>query len=538
MPLRFLLPVLLLWGLLSSAALAQGAAAQAPADELRFDILEFVVEGDTVLGADAIERAIYPFLGPQRSAADAEGARRALEKAYQDAGFLSVNVVLPPQRVRSAGGEVRLQVLQAAVNRLRVTGASYTLPSAVREAVPALQPGSVPNFNEMQQQLGALARSNADRELTPLIAAGTQPGTMDVEIKVQDTLPLHGSLELNNKQSKNTRAGRLEAGLSYDNLFQRGHSLSASWFYSPRRPEEADIATLNYQLPLGGAGDRLTTSLQVSDSNTPTLLGGATVSRGQTWRLRWRDQLDGLEGVDHALSYGLAWRHLRDANREVGGFDTPTPALRYATFQAGYELEIAGAQAAGLAGRSSRLQIEVSFSAPGLNARDIDCFGTRKDQFTCKRANAGPAFQVYTLNLSHREPFGGWTLAARLQGQFTDTPLVPAEQTSFGGAESVRGFHDGEVSADIGASLRLELLPPAWRPAERLTLQPTLFVDQAAGRRLYALGGEEKTLKLASAGAGLRLASRFGLEAALTWAQVLQGSGRRQRVDLSLRQAF
>lgn len=531
---RFLPTVLLLCGLWSAAALAQGAPAPTPAEEVRFDILEFVVEGDTVLGADAIERAVYPFLGPQRTAADAEGARRALEKAYHEAGFLSVNVALPPQQVLSGGGEVRLQVLQAAVQRLRITGAEYTLPSAVREAVPALRPGTVPNFNEMQQQLGALARSSADREVTPLIAAGTQPGTMDVELKVQDSLPVHGSLELNNKQSRNTSAGRLEAALSYDNLFQRGHSLAASWFYSPRRPDEADILTLNYQRPLGGEGDRLTASVQASDSNTPTLLGGATVSRGQTWRLRWRDQLGGFEGLDHALSYGLAWRHLRDANRDVGGFDTPTPPLRYASFSAGYELEITGATA----GRVSRLQIEASFSPPGLNAREIDCFGTRKDQFTCKRASAGPAFQVYTLNLSHREPLGRWALAARLQGQFSDAPLVPSEQMSFGGAESVRGYHDGELSADIGATLRLELLAPAWRPTERLSLQPALFVDQAAGRRLYALAGEDKTIQLASAGLGLRVETRFGLQAALHWAQVLKGSGRSQRVDLSLRQAF
>ena len=77
-------------GLTGPAANAQ-VAAPAPridaAAEPRFDILEYVVVGDTVLGAAAIERAVYAFLGPQRTAADAEGARKALEKAYQDAGF-------------------------------------------------------------------------------------------------------------------------------------------------------------------------------------------------------------------------------------------------------------------------------------------------------------------------------------------------------------------------------------------------------------------------------------------------------------------
>jgi hemolysin activation/secretion protein len=88
--------------------MATTATAQPTADpsEPRFDILEFVIEGDTLLGTATIERTVYPFLGPGRRAADAEGARRALQQAYQDAGYLSVTVLLPPQRVD--GGEVRV----------------------------------------------------------------------------------------------------------------------------------------------------------------------------------------------------------------------------------------------------------------------------------------------------------------------------------------------------------------------------------------------------------------------------------------------
>jgi len=513
-------------------------AAAASRDEPRFDILEFAVEGDTLLGAAAIERAIAPFLGLQRSAADAEAARRALEKAYHDAGFLSVNVVLPPQRVDAAGGVVRLVVSAAAVSRLRITGARYFLPSRLREALPSLQTGRVPNFPEMQQELGDALRASADRDVTPLISAGDQPGTMAVELKVQDRLPLNGSIELNNKQSPGTQAGRLEAVLSYDNLFQRGHSLGWSWFYSPRRADEANIHTFTYHLPLGGAGDRLFVSLQSSDSDTPTPLGGATVSRGETWRLRWRDQLLGRPGVDHAFSLGAALRDLSDTNRNVAGFDTPTPGLRYPTFQLGYELDLSGPALGDRAGRRTRLQAEVSVSLPGLSRRDVECFGSVRDQFACKRADASAAFLVLTASASHNEPVGGWLVTTRLQGQLTDAPLVPSEQVSYGGSDSVRGFEDGAVSADVGVALRIELQPPAWRPLSWANLQPAIFWDQARTRRLRALPGEVYESTLASVGVALRLDARPGLQGQLSWAEVLQGRGRSQRVDLSLRHSF
>jgi hemolysin activation/secretion protein len=493
----------------------------------RFDILEFVVEGDTMLGTGAIERAVYPFLGPDRTAADAEGARKALEKAYQDAGFLSVSVVLPPQRVDVGSGEVRLQVVQSTVEKLRVTGARHFLPSAVRDVLPSLAPGSVPDFNQMQQELAAVSRATPDREVTPILAAGEAPGTMSVEIKVQDQLPLHGSLELNNKQSLNTQAGRLEASVSYDNLFQRLNSIGLIWLYSPRRPQEANILTLSYNLPIGGPGDRLYAVFTHSDSNTPTALGGETVSRGDTWRLRWRDALPTLGTIGHALTWGVTFRDLRDRNNDVAGITTRPSALRYPSFSAGYDLELSSEA---VPGRSSRIQAELAVSLPGLSERIVPCFDgdtSRSSQFTCKRAGASADFQVLGLTLQHREPLGRGWLSARLQTQLSASPLVPAEQVVFGGVDSVRGYYEGEQSGDLGAAMRLEGVTPPWASsAQGITVRALSFFDVAILHRLEALPTEPVTTRMASAGLGLRLQAGMGLQASLDWVRILRGTTR------------
>ena len=541
-----LLRTLLLTGVLLCAASvhAQTAAPDAAGSrtEPRFDILAYVVEGDTVLGAAAIERAVYPFLGLQKTAADAEGARKALEKAYQDAGFLSVNVVLPAQRVDNANRELRLQVAQAPVDKLRITGAQYSLPSRIREALPSLAPGVVPNFNDMQEELGQLSRASADREITPIVAAADRPGAMNVELKLQDKLPLHYAVELNNKQSQNTRAGRLEASISYDNLFQRGHSVGLNWFYSPYRPSEANILSLAYQLPFGGSGDRLSLSLVHSDSNTPTPLGGATVSRGDTLRLRWRDALPGLDGLDHALAWGLTVRSLQDSNQAVGGFTVASPSLRYPSFHVGYELDLSGPVLGNVAGSSTRLQADLTVSLPGLSGRAVDCHGAVLDQFSCKRSAARADFQVLGLSLTHREPFGAWSLNTRLQAQLADTPLVPSEQVVYGGFDSVRGYDEGEQAGDLGAALRLELQTPGWSPSDQVALRALVFYDRATVRKLEPLPAEQRTANIASAGLGLTLESAFGLRASLYWARILprggNTNGRRQRWEFALRQAF
>ncbi len=532
------------------------ATAQVGSDEPpRFDILEFVVEGDTVLGAAAIERAVYPFLGPARTAADAEGARRALQQAYEAAGYLSVSVGLPPQRIDQGTGEVRLQVLQGVVERLKITGAQHFLPSTIRQGVPSLAPGQVPQFSEVQQELGQLAALAPDRRITPLLAAGSNPGALDVELKVEDTRPLHGALELNSKQSQNTVRGRLEAAVSHDNLFQRQHAIAANWFVSPREPAQANVLSLLYSAPLGGPGDRLSLAYTYSDSDTPTPLGGLTVSRGTTWRLRWRDQLNTAGSLSHALSWGLTLRDLQDSNINVGGSSVESPSLRYPTLNLDYELNVNGSKP----GRETRLGVSLGLSLPKFSARTVDCFGTPKDQFACKRDGASSRFQVLGLSAEFREPLGGnangWLALLRLQGQYTDMPLVSSEQVVYGGFDSVRGYYEGEQPGDTGAALRAELWTPRWQPASAISLRALAFVDQAALHKLSALPGETASLRLGSVGFGLRLDSGFGLSASFDWARVLHdttllnsagtrqplsgpGAGRSQRWDLSVRHAF
>eukprot|EP01036_Dinobryon_divergens_P006272 gene6272-8319_t len=83
----------------SASTPAAAPAAVAPESTRKVDIAEYIVRGNTVLDARAIEKAVTPFLGPDRTLKDVEGARDALLAAYQAAGYQSVYVDLPEQQV-------------------------------------------------------------------------------------------------------------------------------------------------------------------------------------------------------------------------------------------------------------------------------------------------------------------------------------------------------------------------------------------------------------------------------------------------------
>ena len=478
------------------------------AAEQKFDVFEYLVEGNTVLAATAIERAVYPFLGPQLSLREVEQARAALEKAYQDEGYLTVSVELPEQRVNE--GEVRLRVVEGSVEKLRVTGAQYHLPSTIRKGVPSLAQGNVPQFADVQEELADLGRQ-PDRRVTPLLRPGKAPGKLEVELKVDDQLPLHASLEANNKQSVNTVEGRTEAAMRYDNLFQRGHSLGFNWILAPSNRDHANILTANYGLPFA-SGDYAYAFMTRSDSDTPTGIGGGTVVKGTVMGLRYRFALPAHGGAfAHGLSLGADYKDNKD-DLTQSGLVVPS-SLRYGTFAARYD----HTQFDTGDGVTTSLDAGLTLGLRGLSDRTVDCNGVEIDQFACKRFNAKPNFMTWRFGADHRRPvWGDWSLRARAEGQVASGPLVSQEQYGVGGSDSVRGYYEYEQFGDHGALLRLELGSPVVAWIGSVGFKGLGFAERGQVWLIDALPGQQDSVRLGGYGIGLGSESKW-LTTRLEW---------------------
>ena len=96
---------------------------------------------------------------------------------------------------------------------------------------PLLAPGKVLFVPAVQKELERLNRQ--DLKAAPTLSPGSEMGTTDVDVRVEDQLPLHANFELNNRATQNTSDLRLNAMLRYDNLWQRDHSVSVQFQTSP-----------------------------------------------------------------------------------------------------------------------------------------------------------------------------------------------------------------------------------------------------------------------------------------------------------------
>lgn len=425
------------------AAPAGKAASAEP--EKKVNINEYVVRGNTVLDVRSIEKAVTPYLGPDRSLKDIEAARDALLAAYQAKGFQSVYVDLPEQQV--TGGIVYLQVSETRVGRVRVVGSEYHSPHEVREQVPSLAEGKVPDFNSAQTELSALNRTG-DQQVVPLVKQGAIPGTMDVDLKVQDSNPWRATLGVNNDRSADTEPLRVLASVGNDNLWQLGHRASISFFGTPQDLNQTKVWSGSYNAPIKGTQWALEANAYKSDSNVSTTGGTTVLGKGHAIGLKGIYTVPDTGSWWHALSLGF---DLKD-NTEETRFGTAgdTVPLKYAPITFGYNGFYQG----------DRLQYGLN-AAIVTGTQSFFGYGSNEVQFDAKRYKATPSFTLVKADTNGSYTFeGNSQLAWRVAGQITDSPLVSSEQIAGGGMNSVRGYLSAEATGDFGVVGSIEWRAP------------------------------------------------------------------------------
>ena len=511
--------------LATASAAAWAVPSAQHAAETSFDLNEIRVEGDTVLPQEQVEEVVYPFLGPGKTAKDVEAARGALQNAYKNAGYVTVSVG-PGRWVDHAGGVISLAVLERRVGRLRVTHARYFVPDAVREGAPSLAPGTVPNMKKVTQDLVGLNQL-PDRTVQPSLRPGRRPDLVDVDLDVSDTLPLHGTLELNNRNNADTSALRVNASLTYDNFFQRGDSGTISYSVDPDAVRDSEIESASYLFHIPDSKLSLLFTYLHSDSNVVALGSTDVAGRGDTAGFRLLIPLgtttDGAGGsFTHSFSVGWDYKKFFeldtfDINQPASSSSVP-PVTAPVTYY-----PLAAAYAANWTGPKSTTDLNLSLTL-GLNH-----LGSDTEQFDNKRYMAVPGFSVFRATLTREQDLPDDVQAwGSISSQISNTPLVSSEQFGLGGADSVRGYYEAEALGDYGVSLQTELRSPDLKKYLQSRLGHALhswrfhlFADTGVAGIRDATAGQRTSSGLSSVGIGTRVNLWGYLNGAVQDAQLL-----------------
>lgn len=508
--------------------------------QLTFAINEFQLEGNTIIPPDQVEAILDRYIGPERRVKDVDDARAALETLYRETGYPTVLVVVPEQTVED--GIVKLTVIESTLGELSVTGNRHISTQRLLDKLPALRPGALLHEPTVLEQLDAV-NATPDRQVAPVLTVGQEPGTVNLELKVRDRLPLHGSVEWNNRGTPSTPEQRLSASLRYTDLFAREHTLALQTVQSPQDWGAVQVYSASYVIPLEAgrtfsayaALSNSDSSLDVSSVQTG---GGATITGNATiGGLRYTLTLEDT----HQLSVGLDYKHLRESETPIPDHpgtpevDPVTVVTASAISYAPVSLVYLGSAPddGGLTRWSLSITEHISELIPGGGKREFGGIPeTLEDlDFTNNvpgnRLGATGTFVVLKAHGSRVQSLDqGFSLSVTLDGQVASEPLIPAEQMFAGGIESVRAYLENEALGDHGIRGSVELSTPSWSvqgPGSWLrgALQGSVFVDGAALQVKDPLPSEANDYRLMGMGFGVRARLTQGVQAKLDQAWAL-----------------
>jgi hemolysin activation/secretion protein len=466
-----------------------------------FDLLEFVVEGNSVLTPLEIERAVYRHLGPGRTARDAEAAADALEQAYRNQGYLTVTVDVPEQKVDD--GRVVLKVTESRVARIPVSGNRYWSRGWIRAAVPSLQVGEVPRFPDLQRELAAF-NASPERSATPVLRPGRAPGEVEVELKVAEKPPARGSIEINNRNAAGTTAARVVASFAYDNLWGRGHKAGLTTILSPQDFSEVQVLVGNYLWKVPDSRHVVAVYAVRSRSDLAALGGLSILGDADIVGARYVIPLDAYAGITHNLFLGADYKSFKEDIRSGGATGGVVTPITYTPFTAQYEATRPDARG------TTKAALTTVFGVRG------QLFGNDEGAFDDRRFGASANFMVLKADLRREQTLSGrWSLAGRLGLQGASGRLVNTEQFLAGGVDTVRGYFEAEALGDDATLASLELRSPDLAPGDGREVVAFGFTDAADIRTKLPRPGVPGSVNLWSVGAGVRFKQTERIDAAL-----------------------
>lgn len=512
---------------------AEGRADAAGGGVLLMERLEGVVIGAVGVGAGSREMAPGLELGEGLELPDPEGLARRLRSwlgepldeaglvaladavldHYEAEGFPVALVDVPEQSLDD--GRLLMEVEIGRFGEVGVVPPGYGRADCVRAGL-RLQAGQQVRRRLLDEQLWWYGRTPF-REPRLFVSPGVEPASVNALIVLGERKPWRVSMGYENNGTEATGRDRLRigaAGMLPNEQVLAWQSLSGLPY------DSLNAHALSWQLPL--ARSHQTFSLEGAFARVRTRLltaGGVADSEGQSWSLAARQRIP--------LGGWIGWRQHLSVGLEAKGTDQFV-LFGAAPFAPG-EVNLLQARI-GISSEREWDRGAVSLALDWIGSPG-NLFGGNEDaDFQAYDRRADSCYQFARLaGEGWWSPGGDWRVAWRTAAQWTADALLPSEQFSAGGAESVRGVDEREYLGDKGWNASLELLTPLWQPFEGCRLRGLAFLDHAG---LSQRSGSES---LSGTGVGLRMQLAGHLDLRLDQGWRLDGGGSRTHLGVNLR---
>jgi hemolysin activation/secretion protein len=481
-------------------------------------VKRYEVQGSALLTAAELEARLAPFTG-RATLERLRAAAAAVQDAYRQAGWGGVVAFLPEQDLKE--GVVKIRVVEGKLGKVTVDKNRQFSRDNILASLPSLKAGQTPPVKRIDAEI-QLANENPAKSVQVLLQPGDQPGTVAAAVTVQEQPVQRVSLRLDNTGGKSIGRWRAAAGWQHANVADADQVFAVEYQTAPQDPAAVRVVSGSYRAPLYGramAFDAYAAWSNVDAGKVGSAAGDLQFSgKGVVAGTRLAAYLPRWGNIDQRLIGGLEWRDYQNSctieGLPQGACGAAGASVAVQPLSLTYTAQASGDWRWGL---SAGLHHNLASGGSHAGAADFEAVRSgSKRRYTLLRGQA-------QLSIPVGEGSG---VAARVSGQYSHEPLVPGEMFGGGGAGTVRGFEERELSGDSGAVLTLEFNGPdlaeAWTPWRGADLRLLAFADAAylANRTDSPCMAGRHACHMGSLGVGLRF-SLASLQARLDVARAM-----------------
>jgi len=455
------------------------------------------VLGSTAFSPAELDAAVAAFIGKEATFEDLLEIRAVVTKLYTDNGYTTSGAFLPPQDVTE--GVVKVQVIEGAIEKIDIQGLRRLQTSYVRSRLDLVTKAPV-NIRRLEEALQLLQLNPLISNVQAELSSGTTPGLSVLTLNMKEAQPLSAALLVENRDSPSVGSIRGTASISHNNLLGFGDRLSADYGIS----KGINSYNISYELPVNARDGTLSLSYNNTSSKIIEEPFSALDINADSYNLSlgFRQPLVRTPTSELALGLSLDLRQSQTYILENVPF----------SFSPGPE------------NGKSRVSA-IRFSQDWINRSATRVLAARSqfslglDAFDATVNNTGidGRFFSWVGQFQWVQSLGGGTiLIARTGAQLTPDSLLPIEQFSIGGIDTVRGYRQNQRVADNGIVGSVEVrFPIVRKPGGIGTIQLAPFFD--IGTAWNHQGDVPSPTTLASVGLGLLWQLNPYLSARLDW---------------------
>lgn len=476
-----------------------------PEAKVSFTLNGLTVTGSTVFKPEELEPIYQSYIGKAVTMKDVNDIVEKIKSKYRAKGYFTTIVYLPEQEVKE--GKIEIRVAEGKVGELNIEGNKWYPSKLLKEQIH-IKKNELLDIVKLEQDL-LRVNSNADVEVKTVVAAGKEPQTSDITFKVKDYFPYHFGVTADNKGTR--LSGKDRAIMSFRSTDATANNDSV--FFSQLLATYSNAQSLAYLLPVDTCG----TKLGVNYTHFNLILGKEfRAIRGDTKMITpyMIKELSLSESYESSITAGM---DVISVLKRFGDNINADDELRVPY--------IGGSLSKMDAWGQTTLAPRFDFGTGGF-------LGASKfNHPTASRADTGGFFFKYTQEITRlQRMFLESYCVIHSTIQLATETLAPSEQLQIGGASSVRGYPEGDFSADSGAIINLDwifpfyIIPKDWKLPKsdtdlRQQIQPVIFADFGAGRLNKELPNERRDKFLIGLGGGIRIRLYKNVFARFEWAQ-------------------